>query len=148
MSATSTSKIHNDFEIIDPKENMQIRLSQRVQMRNINLGLKVYGNTLLNAGDIITFDMPVLRPVGENERTQANPYYAGRYLITSLKHTISQVDEKHIMDIECMKDAVRTPLPIETDNNSLTEREWTRDTIDIYEQDSQYLTGDLLGDLE
>ena len=47
-----------------------------------------------------------------------------------------------------MKDAVRNPLPIETDNNSLTEREWTRDTIDIYEQDSQYLTGDLLEDLE
>ena len=148
MSATSTSKIHNDYEIINPKENMQIRLSQRVQMRNVNLGLKVYGNTLLNAGDIITFDMPVLRPVGEGERQQSNPYYAGRYLITSLKHTISQVDEKHIMDIECMKDAVRNPLPIETDNNSLIEREWTRDTIDIYEQDSQYLTGDLLGDLE
>ena len=148
LNATSTSKIHNDYELVNPKDNMQIRLSQRVQMRNVNLGLKVYGNTLLNAGDIITFDMPVLRPVGENEKTQSNPYYAGRYLITSLKHTISQADEKHIMDIECMKDAVRTALPIETEDNSLLERNWTRDTIDIYEQDSQYLTGDLLGELE
>ena len=139
MTYTSTNKIHNDYEQIDPKDVLQPRLSQRLQMRNVNLSLHVYGNTLLHAGDIISYDMPLLRPLGEQDKTQANPYWSGRYLIMAIKHTISQVDQRHEMSLKCMKDAVRTEYATETSNNEVLERTYPQSVQSVYQADSNYL---------
>jgi len=145
MVDSNTAKIHNNYEIVNPALTVQNRLSQRLQMRNVNLSLQVYGNTLLHAGDIITFDMPLLRPLSDDKaRSQPNPYWSGRYLIMAIKHNISVVDERHEMSLKCMKDAVRTPYEVETDNISVTEREYDQSVLNIYEADSDYLKDDLL----
>ena len=47
----------------------------------MNMSLLVYGNTLLNCGDIINFTVPIMQP-GEDLRP--NPYTSGRYLILAL----------------------------------------------------------------
>ena len=147
MIDSNTSKIHNDYELIDPKDVLQPRVSQRLQMRNVNLSLHVYGNTLLHAGDIITFDMPLLRPLGDQDRLQQNPYWSGRYLIMAIKHTISQVDQRHEMSLKCMKDAVRTEYATETANNEVGEREYNQIIHSIYESDKDYLKDDILQDV-
>jgi len=146
MTDSSTSKIHNDYEIVNPKEVLQPKLSQRLQMRNVNLSLQVYGNTLIHAGDVITFDMPMLRPLDEQSKSETNPYWSGRYLVMAIKHTISQVDERHEMSLKCMKDAVRTEFASETSNNEVTEREYNQKVLSIYEIDKNYLNDDVLQD--
>jgi len=148
MTYTSTNKIHNDYEQIDPKDVLQPRLSQRLQMRNVNLSLHVYGNTLLHAGDIISYDMPLLRPLGEQDKTQANPYWSGRYLIMAIKHTISQVDQRHEMSLKCMKDAVRTEYATETSNNEVLERTYNQSVQSVYQADSNYLNDIDMEELE
>ena len=147
MTDSNTSKIHNDYELVDPKEVLQPKISQRLQMRNVNLSLQVYGNTLIHAGDIIYFDMPILRPLDESDQSQSNPYWSGRYLIMAVKHTISQVDERHEMSLKCMKDAVRTEFSPETSNNEVTEREYNQKVLNIYEVDQEYLRDDILQDV-
>ena len=147
MTATNTSKIHNDYEIIRPKDYLQSRLSQRLQLRNVNLNLQVFGNSLITAGCIINFEMPYLRPLGDNELPENNPYWSGRYLVMGVKHTISQEDERYEMSLKCMKDAVRTPYEAEIENTSVTEREYEQSVLNIYEADSDYLKDDLLGEL-
>ena len=61
MVVTETSKVHNDYEFTSNKELLPLITHQRQAMRNMNLSLLVYGNTLINAGDIITFDAPLQR---------------------------------------------------------------------------------------
>tara|TARA_B100000902_G_scaffold71369_1_gene76852 strand:- start:377 stop:667 length:291 start_codon:yes stop_codon:yes gene_type:complete len=71
----------------------------------------VYGNTLLNAGDIITFSSPVQRP-GEPEN---NPYTSGRYVIMAIKHVVNVEAQRHEMVLRCFKDSVRNAYPKEED---------------------------------
>ena len=78
----------------------------------MNLSLLVYGNTLLNCGDVINFTVPVMQP---GEEVLPNPYTSGRYVIMAIKHTIAVTTQNHTMVLRCMKDSVRTPLPSESD---------------------------------
>ena len=145
MTASSTSKLHNNYEIIDPALTLQNRLSQRLQMRNVNLNLQVYGNTLLHAGDIITFDMPLMRPLSDDKaRSQPNPYWSGRYLIMAIKHNISVIDERHEMSLKCMKDAVRTEFDTELDKTLINEKEYNTKILDIYDLDKDMIKDDIL----
>ena len=147
MTTTNTSKIHDNYEIVRPKNYLQARLSQRLALRNVNLNLQVYGNSLITAGCIINFEMPSMKPLGENELPKQNPYWSGRYLVMGVKHVISTESESYEMSLKCMKDAVRTSYEIETEDVSVTEREYEQSVLNIYEADSDYLQDDLLGDL-
>ena len=149
MVYCDNQKIHNDYEFPALKDTVQNLLSQRLQIRNVNLSLHVYGNTLLHAGDIINFDLPLMRPVsGSNVSQQSNPQWSGRYLIMGLKHTISIPDNRHEMTLKCMKDAVRNDYPIELDNNTVETYQHTQKVESIYEQDKNFLSEDLLEGLE
>ena len=112
MVVTETSKVHNDYEFVPTKETLPKIISQRKSLQNLNLTLLVYGNTILNAGDVINFTVPLERP---GEKVIPNPYTSGRYLIMAIKHTISLEAGKHEMTLKCMKDSVRTPYPKEVD---------------------------------
>ena len=111
MVVTETSKVHNDYEFTSNKELLPLITHQRQAMRNMNLSLLVYGNTLINAGDIITFDAPLQRP-GDVEN---NPYTTGRYVIMAIKHMVNVEAQRHEMVLKCFKDAVSTPYPKEED---------------------------------
>ena len=148
MTSSNTQKMHNDYERIDPATTVQNRLSQRLQMRNVNLNLQVYGNTLLHAGDIITFDMPLLRPLSdEKARSKPNPYWSGRYLIMAIKHNISVVDERHEMSLKCMKDAVRSEFDTELDKTLINEKEYNTKLLNIYELDKEQIKDDILEEI-
>ena len=134
MVVAETSKVHNDYEFTPTKELLPKIISQQKTLKNLNLTLLVYGNTILNAGDIIFFNQPLLRPA---DRTIPNPYTSGRYLITAIKHTVSLETGTHEMTLQCMKDSVRTPYPIESD--PLIVGKDNRKEINIYEEDLKEL---------
>ena len=47
MTIGSSSKLHDDYEQV-PDFDLQDQISKRIQMRNINLNLLVFGNSLIN----------------------------------------------------------------------------------------------------
>ena len=60
------------------------------------------GQSYLSAGDIIEFKLPNLD--ANNPKKKDDPQAAGRYIITNLRHRVT--DEDYIQIIECVKDAV------------------------------------------
>ena len=94
---------------------------------------KRQGYTLLNAGDIITFDAPLQRP-GNPER---NPYTTGRYVIMAIKHMVNVEAQRHEMVLKCFKDAVSTPYPTEEDAlNQVDKGKPTNEEIYKIQRDS------------
>ena len=145
LSVTDTSNVHTGYSFPDPTITYQNRISQRLQMRNVNLNLQVYGNTLLHAGDVITFDMPLLRPLADPKaRSKPNPYWSGRYLVMAVKHIISQEDEQHLMNLRCMKDAVRIEFDAETEQSMITDRTYKQKLTNLYDLDELLIQDDLL----
>ena len=130
MVVTETSKVHNDYEFVPSSQTIPKIVSQRKSLENLNLTMLVYGNTLLNAGDVINFTVPLMRP---GETITPNPYTSGRYLIMAIKHTITLETQTHEMTLRCMKDSVRTPYPREEDA-LIVGKDNTKE-INIYNED-------------
>ena len=83
-----------------------------------------------------------MRPVGDNNRQESNPYYAGRYLVASIKHIINISAARYEMILDCTKDAVRTPYAVELENNTINTPEGTVNSV--YDTDADILSGDIL----
>ena len=133
MVVTETSKVHNNFEFTPTKDTLPKITSAMAGYRNLNLSLLVFGNTSLNAGDVITFANPVMRPTGHNDSEEENPYTSGRYLIMAIKHIVNIEAQRHEMVLKCYKDSVRNAYPSEEDA-LITGKDKTS-KIDIYEED-------------
>ena len=112
MCISETSKVHNDYEFTSASETLGKQISQEAGYNNMNMSMLVYGNTSLNAGDVINFSSPLLQP---GDEMAPQPYTAGRYLICAIKHTIAIETQSHEMVVRCFKDSVRTPYPSEED---------------------------------
>ena len=138
MVVTETSKVHNDYEFVPSSETIPKIISQRKSLENLNLTMLVYGNTSLNAGDIVNFSVPVMQP---GEEVIPNPYTSGRYLIMAIKHTMTLETQTHEMTLRCMKDSVRTPYPREEDA-LLVGKDNTKE-VNIYNEDSDLQFGAL-----
>ena len=74
----------------------------------------------------------------ENEPSDMDPYMSGRYLITTVRHSIDLKMKKHIMTLECMKDSVRRPYPEETNDTFIGKEKNNEGIIDIYKLDEIY----------
>ena len=117
-----SSKLFDNIEDTQLRGDFQSYMSQMLQMTQIRLDLLVNGNSLLQAGDMITFDIPLMRPLGDDKQ-EMSPYYSGRYLITAIKHTISIKDGQYLMTLKCMKDAVRNRFPMELETYEINKPE-------------------------
>ena len=104
---SSTSNTYGDeVEKDSHKDLTQQAMSQRGLLQNGLLSLIVPGNSLIHAGDVIDFEMPLYRPIGENLPRRLNPQWSGRYLVLSIKHTISTQDTgKYELTINAAKQA-------------------------------------------
>ena len=132
--SVESSKLFDNIEDTNLRGDFQTLMSQMLQMTQIRLDLMVNGNSLLQAGDMITFDIPLMRPLGDDKQ-EMSPYYSGRYLITAIKHTISVESKSHEMVLKCFKDSVRTPYPSEEDGLLVGIEDHTN--IDIYKEDER-----------
>ena len=130
MCISETSKVHNDYEFTSASETLGKQISQEAGYNNMNMSMLVYGNTSLNAGDVINFSSPLLQP---GDEMVPQPYTAGRYLICAIKHTIAIETQSHEMVLRCFKDSVRTPYPSEEDPLIVGNED--TDKINIYKED-------------
>jgi hypothetical protein len=123
----NTTNVHyteqgNSVATADVTNILQQRLSQRLAFSSFKLQITVNGFTGVQAGDIITFEMPSYEPRDGSEPSDRDAYMSGRYLVTSVRHQINIFMKKHIMVLECMKDSVRSPYPSEI-NDTFIEKE-------------------------
>ena len=80
-------------------------------MAGTTLQLVVKGQSFLESGDKIDFQ---LRSIDEkNEEGLDDPQYSGAYIITKIRHKVTQDD--YVMVLECVKDSIKTPFePVDT----------------------------------
>jgi len=88
-----------------------IRNAQRMQVESgTAVRMTVKGQTQVQPGQVIDF---AIRPVEEGGFTEGgktyDPQYSGRYVITKIRHRVTKIDYK--MVLECRKDSVREKLP-------------------------------------
>lgn len=125
-----TQNIHNELsgESIQRTPNeyiLQRRLSQRLAFESFNIELELFGFTGLSAGDVITVDIPSFAPYDPTFKSDTDPIASGRYLATSVRHVINNVNKTHLMFVQCLKDSVRRPYPqqyVDTFSNKENEQ--------------------------
>jgi hypothetical protein len=134
---SNTSKVHDSQEFPSHYQTTQKRISQAQFMRKNILSINAPGNSLIHAGDIITFDMPLYRPIGDNLPAKSSPHYAGRYLVIAVEHTISIEAGKYEILIKAVKDSVRKAFQAEADSFPLASPLYVGHNI--YDEDKKIL---------
>ena len=134
---STPSMVHDKFGFIPSELSTQKMMSQETLLKSGVLTLNVPGNSLLQAGDIIDFEMPFFQPLGDDKPVRKNPYWAGRYLITFLKHNISNVGG-YTMTILAVKDNAAHPYIPEY--QSWTHESQKGGTHNIYELDKKIMS--------
>lgn len=80
---------------------------------SLRLEMQVHGNTSLAAGDLIGVNIPNKNPK-TLDQTSADPYYSGRYLVRTLRHSFEKsVDgtDKHVIYMTAIRDTISRPYP-------------------------------------
>lgn len=119
----TTANLNNDT-IISKKQpninpnNVENWLLQRIskieELQYFRLKLLVPGDNIVSIGDTITFTMPQVyyKETGKNDK---HPYFQGKYLITAIRHMIT--NKSYEMLLEGVKDGVYTSYPQAATNN-------------------------------
>ena len=141
MVNTNTTKRHNDYRDVKSSK-LGIRISHQQSMLNHNLTLLVYGNTLLNAGDVVIFTQQVKKPQNSETDEGLNNYTSGRYLIVAIKHIVNISAQRHEMVLECQKDSVRSAFPTEEEALSNIGQDNTS-KLNIYNEQLKEFEGDV-----
>ena len=137
---TNTSNLHS-LEGPPIQDYVQKRLSQHLGFETYNLEMTVPGFTGLSAGDVITFVAPRYASYDPKDPLDRDPYASGRYLVSTVRHVISQIANKHTMHLQCLKDSVNIPYVAET-VDTFTDREKSDNgVIDQYTLDDRLLNG-------
>lgn len=82
------------------------RQSNMMEISNFKLNINVPGRTDAEVGRMIYLSFPDVSPKSEEDISQTNEdkYYSGFYLVTAIRHKITQF--KHTMTMEIVKDAL------------------------------------------
>ena len=145
MLKSNTKNIHEHIdekgetyvvENVSDKHTTQKALSQRQLLSTGILEIVAPGNSLIQAGDIITFDMPIMEPLGHNVKAKASPYWAGRYLVYDMKHIVDKTEDKYTVHIRAVKDNVDHPYVSE---DSMWSHVTQGELQSIYEADNELL---------
>lgn len=108
--SSHTQKIHNDFELPNPGEITQKRVSQKNALGSIVIEIIIPGFTGITVGDIVRFNTPKYTSASKAEPNDNDPYMSGRFLISGLRHHISTIGKRHTTILELVKDSTSTPF--------------------------------------
>ena len=123
---------------ISGKHTIQKAISQRLLLQNGVLEIQAPGNSQLQAGDIIMFDMPLMESSGHNKKFKSNPYWGGRYLIYDMKHIIDKTEDRYVVHIRAVKD--NPAFPYASEPNSWTHVAPPSSVHNIYNLDNELLS--------
>ena len=144
--SSDQQQIHGDIQDTKTSEILQRRLSQKLAFESFCLELTVPGFTGIQAGDLITFEMPSYAPHNDTEPLDHDPHMSGRYLVTDIRHQLNRTQRKHYTILTCKKDSVRRPYPEELTDTFIGGEANKEGIIDIYEVDKLFT--DQLNNLE
>jgi hypothetical protein len=109
---SSTRFLHDDdvgsygIDATEDSRKTGERVSQRNQVEHgTNLQLVIKGQTYIEAGDLIEFNV---RPIDTKDPEEKDPRFAGNYVVTKIRHKVANSEYKMIL--ECAKDSSYQPL--------------------------------------
>ena len=117
---SSTTKLHEKLEPPPAELILQKVQAQRSMLNSMKISLEVPGFTGLSAGDLIAYEMPNYEPQDNKDVLAFDPYMSGRYIVESIRHQFNVGRDKHMMFLECIKDTVRLPYPVENVSTTVT----------------------------
>ena len=92
---------------VDVEQDGKLEGQRESQLNQIIAGtqlqLTVKGQSFLEVGDVIYFDLVSVEPRNASAGAQ-DPQYAGRYIITKIRHRVT--DREYLQVLECVKDSV------------------------------------------
>lgn len=98
-----------------PSTNLSaIRNAQLHNLFGFRLDVTVPGDSDRTIGEIVELEFPSSSPALDDVQGELDPYLSGRYLITSLRHSIDRGSDnilKHEMVMELSKDSYSSVLP-------------------------------------
>jgi hypothetical protein len=108
-SGQSENKYIKDKEVhvneYRPEETSSIRSAQLSLMWSNRIKILVPGDVELTIGKIVEFNKPEISYNNPNSKEKvADPFYSGRYLVTAVRHTITQ-EHKFTTVLELCKDS-------------------------------------------
>ena len=90
---------------------LQRRQSQLLQLeRGITCTIKTNGNTLIDCGDIVDFNLPATSSAKTDDNEQFDFFYRGRFLIRAIRQDFDIGAKKHESLMTLVKDSLTQPL--------------------------------------
>ena len=113
---SQTIKDRDGFDVKeDIKENhvedvIARRISQRLQLDSVKITFSAPGDSSREVGDLISFDFPTenSKVAATSGRGAGHKYYSGKFLITSLRHKITQ--DEYTIHVEAIKDGYKSAI--------------------------------------
>ena len=86
------------------------RISQRLQLDSVKINFSAPGDSSREVGDLISFDFPTenSKVAASSGRGAGHKYYSGKFLITSLRHKITQ--DEYTIHVEAIKDGYKSEI--------------------------------------
>jgi len=86
------------------------RISQRLQLDSVKINFSAPGDSSREVGDLISFDFPTenSKVAATSGRGAGHKYYSGKFLITSLRHRITQ--DEYTIHVEAIKDGYKSAI--------------------------------------
>lgn len=101
------TNLFDDIKDQNASEWLLQRDSQMSELDNIVIVAVAAGNSAIEVGDLINFTLPANEPQDETRRI--DEYLSGRFLITSIRHKITQDGYEQVL--EFTKDSLAKALP-------------------------------------
>jgi hypothetical protein len=134
--------INEDFVENHVEDVIARRISQRLQLDSVKINFSAPGDSAREVGDLISFDYPTENSevAARSGRGAGHKYYSGKFLITALRHKITQ--DEYTIHVEAIKDGYKssissgfgvTPPTVQVPNpkTGLTEAEAT-ETVESF----------------
>jgi hypothetical protein len=136
-----TQNTHDNISVPPIDQILQRRLSQRLAFESFRVQIKVHGFTGLSVGDLITLVLPSYGVYDSKDPQDRDPVVSGRYLVSSIRHTVSQIEKKHYMYVECLKDSLNIPFVSENIDTFSNREIKSSNAYDQYSLDDSNVMG-------
>ena len=99
----------------DPYKWVQRRNSQMIQLENaLQVNIMTHGNTLINAGDKVTLNLPYTSTAKAPGNEKFDKFYKGPFLIKRIRHNfiMNSSPTMHRMYMSLVKDSLEEELDV------------------------------------
>jgi len=119
----------------DTKKWLQLRESALTHLEfGISANLEVHGNTLVNAGDLIEFNLPTQTAAKTEKNEKYDFFFNGQFLIKKIRHDFDFGQMRHEMVLSVVRDDLAVDLESVAESHEYENKPIppTLDTEDFY----------------